>query len=409
MNYIRRDIETEVMRASTYAKAVLVTGARQVGKTAMLRHLSEEEGNNRRYVTLDDYNARKAARENPQTFLADHPEPVLIDEIQYAPELFSYIKIAIDNGAAAGSFWMTGSQSYRLMKLAGESLAGRVALMEMDPLSQHETYGSGDNEPFLLEPDALRRRRATHSFADKKEIYARIWRGGMPAYVSGEWPDRDRFYASYLQTYMERDVTDVIPAVDRVRFADFVRAAACRDGQILNIHSIAADVDISDSTARNWLNILELSKVIYYLHPYSNNLLKRMVKSKKMYFFDTGLVAYLCKQRTAEELESGALSGAILENYVINEYLKTFHNSGREETVWYLRDSNGREIDLLAMEDLKLCPMEIKAAADPGSRAVKNFAVLEGTGTEVGQRAVLCNCDALYEFGDYVQVPIWMI
>ena len=271
MNYIKRDLEDKILSLSEEYSCLLITGPRQVGKTTILRRLMTPE---RGYVTLDDLEERRMAKNDPALFLQVHDIPILIDEVQYAPELFSYIKIAIDNGVAPGSFWLTGSQAFKMMELAQESLAGRVAILHMPGLSQHEIYGTGQNTPFTVDLTALKARKSIGTPVNMDGIYERIWKGSLPGYVSGKFTDRNVFYSSYLQTYIDRDVSELVALVDKLQFQDFIRAAACRVGQMLNIHDIAQDVGVSDDTARRWLQVLEKSDIIFYLRPYSNNLLK---------------------------------------------------------------------------------------------------------------------------------------
>ena len=389
MRYIKRDIESKIEELSKEYACILVSGPRQVGKTTVLKELSE---NNREYITFDDLEERRLAQKDPAMFLQIHKMPMLIDEVQYAPEIFSYIKIAIDNGAKPGSFWITGSQSFKMMELAQESLAGRVALLHMTSLSQHEIYGIGKNMPFTLELKKIKSRLENATKANVEGIYERIWNGSLPGLVSGKFTDRDIFYSSYLQTYIERDITDLIGKVDKLLFSDFIRSAACRVGQVLNVHDIAKDVGIADNTAKRWLQILEKSDVIFYLRPYSNNLLKRTIKSPKLYFFDTGLVAYLTKYSSPEILSNGSLNGAILENYVVTEILKTYRNEGKEPLLWYYRDRNDNEIDMVIEADGKLHPIEIKKTANPGDELIKTFSVLEHATMPKGERS-----DFVYE------------
>ncbi len=407
MDYIKRDMEEKILGLSDEYACILLTGPRQVGKTTVLQHLTTAD---RCYVTLDDLEERKLAQEDPALFLQMHDLPILIDEVQYAPQLFSYIKIAIDRGAAPGSFWLTGSQAFSMMDLAQESLAGRTAILHLSSLSQHEIYGSGENQPFTLDFDALKARVDRGQPAEMKAIYERIWKGSLPGYISGKHKDRSAFYSGYLQTYIERDVSDRTALTDKLVFRDFVRAAACRAGQMLNIHEIASDVGVSDDTAKRWLQILEKSDVIFYLHPYSNNLLKRTVKTPKLYFFDTGLVAYLTQYSSPEVLMSGASCGAILENYVVAEIRKTYHNVGRDEFLWYYRDKNNREIDLIMERDGKLHPMEVKRSVNPGTELTKIFSVLEKGSVPRGTGAVLCMRTELsaVDADDFI-VPVWMI
>jgi len=343
-------------------------------------------------------------------FLQIHSLPIFIDEVQYAPELFSYIKIAIDNGAPASSFWLTGSQAFKLMELAQESLAGRVAILHMPSLSQHELYGSGENEEFLLDLPKLKERKSKGKEATVSEVYERIWKGSLPGYRSGKFKDREVFYSSYVQTYIDRDVSEVIKGVDKLLFQDFIRSAACRIGQVLNVHDIAGDVGISDDTAKRWLQVLEKSDVIFFLRPYANNLLKRTIKTPKLYFFDTGLVSYLTKYSSPEILEAGAINGAILENYVVSELRKTYQNNARECLLWYYRDKESQEIDMVIEQDGVLHPIEIKKSVKPENKMISAFGVLDKGSVPRGKGAILCMRPELsaVDSENYI-VPIWMI
>lgn len=407
MNYIKRDIESRILSLTGEYSCILITGPRQVGKTTVLKQLMTDD---REYVTLDDLQERRLARTDPAMFMQTHSLPIFIDEVQYAPELFSYIKIAIDNGAEPGAFWLTGSQTFRLMELAQESLAGRVAILHMTSLSQHEIYGTGNTAPFSVDLVQLKERRKTNAPADMKELYERIWKGSMPGLASGRFTDRDVFYSSYLQTYIERDVSELIERVDKMMFADFVRAAACRTGQLLNVHDIAMDVGVSDETAKRWLSVLERSDVIFYLRPYSNNLLKRTIKTPKMYFFDTGLVAYLTRYSSPEILANGAINGAILENYVVSEIRKTYFNDARDCLMWYYRDKESNEIDMVIESDGELHPLEIKRSVNPASEIVSAFSVLDKGSVPRGKGAIICMRPELSAVNsDNLIVPVWMI
>ena len=407
MAYINRDLEKKIKAASKEYACILITGARQVGKSTVLKQLMDD---NREEVLLDDIEERKLASKDPALFLQMHSLPILIDEVQYAPELFSYIKMAIDKGAAPGSFWLTGSQPFKLMELAQETLAGRIAIIHMPPLSQHEIYGNDETEPFSIVLEKLKKRSKTNKPADLNEIYRRIWSGSFPGHVSGKYTDRDLFYSSYLQTYIERDVKEIADIDDTMLFSDFIRSAACRAGQMLNISDIAQDVGISNDTAKRWLKILEKSDIIFFLRPYSNNLLKRTIKTPKMYFFDTGLVAYLTRYSSPEVLANGAINGAILENYVVSEIIKTYHNDAKDCLLWYYRDTNSNEIDLVIESDGMLHPIEIKRTASPGTELIRPFKLLDKASVPRGKGAIICMKETLsaVDSDNYI-VPIWMI
>ena len=407
MTYINRDLEEKIKSASKEYACILITGARQVGKSTVLKHLMDD---NREEVLLDDIEERKLASKDPALFLQMHSLPILIDEVQYAPELFSYIKMAIDKGAAPGSFWLTGSQPFKLMELAQESLAGRIAIIHMPSLSQHEIYGNDETEPFSVDLEKLKKRSKINNPADLNEIYRRIWSGSLPGHISGKYTDRDLFYSSYLQTYIERDVKEIADIDDTMLFSDFIRSAACRAGQMLNVSDIAQDVGISNDTAKRWLKILEKSDIVFFLRPYSNNLLKRTIKTPKMYFFDTGLVAYLTRYSSPEVLANGAINGAILENYVVSEIIKTYHNNAKECLMWYYRDTNSNEIDLVIESDGMLHPIEIKRTASPGTELIRPFKLLDKASIPRGKGAIICMKETLsaVDSDNYI-VPIWMI
>ena len=407
MNYIKRNLESVVEQVTKEYPVVLVTGPRQVGKTTMLQKLME--GTDRSYVTLDDLNERNLARTDPELFLQLHEPPVLIDEVQYAPELFTYIKIHVDRKHNPGDFWLTGSQVFKLMRGVQESLAGRVAVLSLTSLSQAEISG-GAMEPFVVDMDALKRRAGDREQVDTKGIFKRIYRGTMPAIVSGAASSSQIFYSSYLSTYLERDVRELSDAIDSLKFLRFITAVAARAGQMLNIAEIARDADINQITAKNWLGILETLGIIFYLHPYSNNLLKRLVKTPKLYFYDTGLVCYLTKWSSAETLESGAMNGAILENYVVSEIIKTYLNSGIEPYMYYYRDKDSKEIDVILEHDGVLNPIEIKKTANPGTELVKVFSLLDKASVPRSKGAVICMKPELsaVDRDNYI-VPVWMI
>ena len=407
MKYITRNLENVVKKVTKEYPVVLVTGPRQVGKTTMLRKLME--GTNRGYVSLDDLNERNIAKTDPELFLQLHKPPVLIDEVQYAPELFTYIKIQVDKNHESGAFWLTGSQMFEMMRGVQESLAGRVAVLSLSSLSQAEIYGSA-TAPFTIAIESLSARKEDRKAADTRDIYERIYRGSMPAIVSGVNSDSQIFYSSYLSTYIERDVRGLSEAIDSLKFLRFITAVAARCGQMLNVAEIAGDADINQVQAKNWLGILETLGIIFYLHPYSNNLLKRLVKTPKLYFYDTGLVCYLTKWSSAETLESGAMNGAILENYVVAEIMKTYLNCGKEPYLYYYRDKDAKEIDIVLEHDGVLNPIEIKKTANPGTELIKVFALLDRSSTPRSNCAVICMKPefSAIDRNNFI-VPVWMI
>ena len=407
MSYIRRSLEKIVLQVTKEYPVVLLSGPRQVGKTTMLKKLME--GTERNYVSLDDLQERELARTDPELFLQLHKPPILIDEVQYAPELFPYIKIIVDKEQKKGDFWLTGSQVFSLMRGLQESLAGRVALLSLSSLSQAEAYG-GEEEMFTLDTESLLSRKKGRKFADAEEIFKRIFKGSMPAIVSGDITSPGIFYNSYLSTYIERDVKSLSDAIDSLKFLRFITALAARCSQMLNISELARDAELNQKQVKDWLGILETLGILFYLYPYSNNLLKRLVKTPKVYFYDTGLVAYLTKWSSPETLASGAMSGAILENYVVSEIRKTYLNQGKEAFMSYYRDKDAKEIDLVLEQDGELHPIEIKKSANPASEILRVFPVLDKSSLKRGNGAVICLKTDLSAFNkeNYI-VPVWMI
>lgn len=405
MKYISRNLETVVSQLTKEYPVVLLTGPRQVGKTTMLKKLMENT--NRSYVSLDDLNARNLAKSDPELFLQLHKPPILIDEVQYAPELFTYIKIHVDKNQNPGEFWLTGSQVFKLMRGVQESLAGRVAVLSMTTLSQAE-ISNRDMTPFVVDLEALsKRERIT---ADTHGIFDRIFKGSMPAIISGANTNSHIFYSSYLSTYIERDVKELAESIDSLKFLRFMTAVAARCGQMLNVAEVARDADINQQQAKAWLNVLETLGIIFYLHPYSNNLLKRLVKTPKLYFYDTGLVCYLTKWSSTETLESGAMNGAILENYVVSEIAKTYLNCGQEPFMYYYRDKDAKEIDIVLEHDGVLNPIEIKKTSNPGTELTKVFSLLDKASVPRDKGAIICMKPSLgaIDRDNYI-VPVWMI
>jgi uncharacterized protein len=382
--YIKRTITNILRKANTQFPVLLIAGPRQVGKTTCLRH-SAEVG--RTYVTLDDPQARLLANEDSGLFLQRFAAPVLIDEIQYAPELLPLIKIAVDSGAAKGDYWLTGSQQFHLMADVSESLAGRVGILQLLGFSTRELDGDVDDRagfspqtisPAMAKPLGL------------MELYERIWRGSFPAISIDDTMDRDLFYGSYVQTYLQRDVKALVNVGDEMSFMKFLRAAAGRTGQLLNIANLARDADVSPRTAKKWLGVLEASGIIFLLEPYHSNLTKRLVKAPKLYFLDTGLAAYLTQWSTPQTMEAGAMSGAFFETWVIAEVIKSYWHTGKSAPICYYRDTDQKEIDLLIVQDGIICPVEIKKTTAPTKKDVRHFSALKKLKIPIGPGAILC-------------------
>ncbi len=386
--YVSRTLEAFVETATKQFPVLLVTGARQVGKTTLLLHLGQDK---RPYVTLDDPLALSLARQDPPLFLQRFQPPVLIDEIQYAPELLPYIKMAVDKTREPGLFWLTGSQQFHLMKGVSESLAGRVAVVNLLGLSRRELAGlTHVRKPFLPDPDEIRDRIGVGGNLPLKDLYRLIWRGAFPALAIYDAVDRDLFYSSYVQTYLQRDVRDLARVGDELAFLRFLRAAAARTAQLLNLTDLSRDADIAVNTAKNWLSILQTSGIAYLLEPYHTNVTNRLVKTPKLYILDTGLCAYLTEWSSPETLEAGAMSGASLETWIMAEILKSYWHNGRQAPFYFYRDKDLKEIDLLIVRDGTIYPLEFKKSASPGTNDVRHFHTLERLKMPIGPGGVIC-------------------
>ena len=389
--YIERTLEKFIIQASKQFPVLMVTGARQVGKTTLLKHICE---NKRTYVSLDDPLVLSLAKGDPALFMQRFNGPLLIDEIQYAPELLPYIKMAVDRDLKKGMFWLTGSQPFHLMKGVSESLAGRVAIMQLLGLSGMEMSGNGHNvNPFIPDPEKLFACINKLTPILLKEVFLTIFRGSFPAILTMENMDRDLFYSSYVQTYLQRDLRDLAKVGDELAFLRFLRASAARTGQLLNLSELARDADVATNTAKNWLSVLQSSGLVYLLEPYYTNLTKRLIKTPKLYFLDTGLCAYLTEWSSPETLEAGAMSGAILETFAIIELLKTYWHNGKNAPFYFYRDKDKKEVDLLIVKDGTVYPIEIKKSASPKKKMVRHFKILEKLNMTIGHGGVICLCE----------------
>lgn len=384
--YIKRHLEDKFLQMSSFFKAVLVTGARQVGKTTMLKQL----GGDRAYVSLDNGRELELAKTDPEMFLQRHKPPVIIDEVQKAPELFPYIKIACDGTDETGLFWLTGSEQFSLMRNIQESLAGRIGIMTLYPLSLSEVTGVRFPSPISFEMDALIEREKLAAPFDLPSVFQTIWRGGMPQVQNATAAEHQAYYDAYIDTYLMRDVLSVTTVRDELSFRKFVTACAAFNACQLNVASIACAADISVSTAKAWLDLLVRLHIVFLLQPYSNNKLKRLAKTPKLYFTDPGFAAHLCRWLTPEILMEGSAAGNYFENFAVIELIKDLEYSAAPYDLTYYRDSNSKEIDLFLQLGRRIHPLEIKLSANPDKREVKKFSVLDANAIERGAGGIIC-------------------
>jgi predicted AAA+ superfamily ATPase len=350
---------------------MVLTGPRQAGKTTLLKSMSEES---RKYVALDNPTDRSLAKKEPELFLQRFSPPVIIDEVQYAPELFHHIKIHADTHKKCGDYWLTGSQTFHLMKNVTESMAGRAGIVRMLGLSNSEIDATGFG-PFTVEPQELIRRIGIAKRLALPEVFQRIFKGSFPRLYENPNVDRRLFYESYLETYISRDVKDLTQVADELSFLSFVNVVAARTASNVNYETLANETGISAPTAKHWLSILVSSGLVALIPPYANNVLKRTIKAPRMYFLDTGLCAYLTRMNSPEFLEVSAMDGAFFETWVVSEIYKSYINNGQRPPLYFYRDQNKKEIDLIIHQNNVINPIEIKKGAAP-TGAVKHFSVL---------------------------------
>lgn len=362
------------------------------------------------YVSLDSLKERILAQDDPEMFLSMYETPLIIDEFQYAPDLLSYIKINIDRAriknlkenknAPTEMYYLTGSQVFHTMKNVSESLAGRVGIVDLYGLSTRELNGL-DGEIFLPDIEKLKNRKKCKRYT-VNELYERILKGSYPEIYRNNMLDVEKFYETYIRTYIERDIRELINVKDENKFIKFVMNIAARTGQELNITDIASSIEINNNTADNWLSILKNTGLIFLLQTYSNNNINRIIKKPKIYFMDTGLACYLTGYVDANTLEKSAYSEAIFETYVITEIIKSFSNNGIDprKHLFYYRDSNGKEIDLLILYNNTVYPIEIKKGMNPKNSGIKNFNVLEKFGINIGKGGIMCLTNEIFPIND---------
>ncbi len=403
--YIKRHMEETVTKISKMFGAVLLTGPRQVGKTTLLRTITKSAA----YLTLDDPIILQSAIDEAGTFFKTTPPPVFVDEIQYAPNLFPYIKMIIDSEKKKGQFYLSGSQQFKMMKNVSESLAGRLGIVNLLGLSLREMKEAAFYTPFIPTDEYFSARKDTLAEIEYKDIWQIIHRGSMPALYSNDDFDWQMFWGAYTKTYIERDVRDLTQVGDELKFLRFMTVIAGCTGQLLNLASVSRDVGISEPTAERWLSILVASNLVYLLQPYFNNIIKRAIKTPKIYFLDTGLAAYLTRWNTPEVLQSGAMAGAFFETFVVSEIIKSYYNAGvLDLPLYFYRDRDAMEIDLLVMSNGTLYPVEIKKHADPNKDDISAFSVLDHIpGIKRGPGGVVCMYDNLIALkGDDKVIPV---
>ncbi len=392
--YLNRTIEKTIKELSSQFPVIVVSGARQVGKSTLLQMIKND---NMKYVTLDDLDARSLALSDPKYFLEQYGYPLLIDEIQYAPILLNYIKIIVDeekmnnlknNLLVRPLFWLTDSQQFEIMKGVSESLAGRIGVLNLYSMSLDEIE-KNDGEIFSPQIESLKKKKSP-KIIERKQIFNYIFNGGMPDIITGA-TKRNAYFSSYLNTYIERDVKQLINAQKTIEFYNFMQSIAVRTAQELNYSVISKEIGVDLKTIKNWISILETSGIIYLLQPYYSNVSNRITKSPKLYFMDTGLCSYLAKYQSTETLEFGALSGAIFETYVVSEIIKNFSNNGIDPKMhlYYYRDKDQKEIDLIYTDGNTLYPIEIKKGISPSSPD-KSFSVINKYSNNIGNGIILC-------------------
>lgn len=388
MVYIHRELERKFMEMDSFFKAVLVIGARQVGKSTMLKELAKEQ--KRTIVTMDNDFDRELAKNDPVLFFQTYQPPILIDEIQKAPELLEQIKIMCDESDERGRFWLTGSQRKKLMEKSQDSLAGRLGILKLYGLSQREKNNALNPVELDFSMSSLKSRATLMGKNNINDVYENIWRGGYADVINATDEQMQTYYQSYIDNYLIADAVNDEGIKNVQGFKRFLRACAAIIGNLVNYNTLAEAADINVATAKKWLEILQDMDVIYLLEPYSNNELQRLVKTPKLYFCDTGLCAYLTRWLTKESLRDGAASGHFYENYVVMELVKNYAYSQHTAKLTFYRDDNAKEIDVFVEENGKIHPLEIKKSASPDRKEIKKYNVLDKTTVERANGGIIC-------------------
>ncbi len=401
--YRDRVIEDAIKEVANSFPSVVIYGSRQVGKSTTVNHIF---GNKIRKVTLDDVDLRALAKNNAKLFLETYGWPLIIDEIQKVPELLDAIKIVIDNQRLEWTekdepqqlmYILTGSNRFELQQGVSDSLAGRCGVIEMASFSRTEKNGVLTH---LFDPDVKvllkRERDGSSKYCTRAKIFEDIFIGGMPDVVLGK-SKRDIYFRSYINTYIEKDVKKLISEESETLFRNFISLVALRTSSELHYDTLANEVGIDVRTCKRWISILETAGIIYLLQPYMPNTSNRIIKAPKLYFMDTGLCAYLCKWPTAEMLENGVMGGAFFETYVVSELIKNLYayNKDPKEYLYYYRDKDQKEVDLLYVRNAEIYPIEIKKSISPGKNAIKNFSVLEKYKLPIRTGLVIDTCEEI--------------
>ncbi len=383
---ILREAENMIKKIHKSFKVLLVTGPRQVGKTTLLLSLKPKD---MEYITLDDEVLRNMARTDPKLFLEEHPAPLFIDEVQYAPELFSYIKMVVDQTDKNGLYWLTGSQQFHLMKNVSESLAGRVGIVNLNSFTYKEIVGN--HKSSMFDPEQIKK----YPPISVNEVFDIIYKGGMPRLYSEKNISRDLYFEGYIDTYISRDVKNFAQVGNELSFRQFLVSVASRTGEPLKYSLLAKDASISIPTAKNWLSILITAGLVYLLEPFASSELKRLTHMPKIIFMDTGLACYLAGWTSKTDLQQSAQAGHFLETFIISELIKSYNANGIKPYIYYYRDKEKNEIDLIFYKNNTLYPFEIKKTGSPNKEMVKNFKKLEDSNKKIGAGGIICFYDKL--------------
>ncbi len=407
--YFNRDLEGVFLKYSKEYSVVLLTGQRQCGKTTMLEKLIKQEGKGRTYVSLDTPSVRALAKNNAENFFNIYKTPILIDEVQNAPELFDYIKSKVDKNKKAGEFWLTGSHVFKMMDNVQESLSGRVCILNMSTLSLSEINKYNSNE-FKVDEKVLTSKYLERKSFNVNNIYSDIFYGSMPAIISKEKTDKNKYYEDYIYTYLEKDIRYISSKIDTFKFTHFLKILATFNGQILNVNNLSLASETNVKTINNYLSLLERLGIIFFLHAYSNNLLKRAVSKPKLYFYDTGLITYLLDFENETDVKKYNQFGSFFENFVVSEIIKSYINAGKSPHLYFYRDIDNNEIDLILEKNDTLYPIEIKFTSNPQKKFLNNFRVLQKSQKKIGTTCIICSSSEISSLdSNNLVVPYFLV